>query len=100
MSTLVALALTLDTDPSCTTDGQNPPPCEHQLASVTIDLGEGTWDALREGCDSEGRCFRTVPYRERTATASPALVPEPAAVWLFGTGMLGFMGFARRRKVA
>jgi hypothetical protein len=33
------------------------------------------------------------------ATAIPA-VPVPAAVWLFGTALLGFVGMSRRRKVA
>ena len=28
----------------------------------------------------------------------PAVVPVPAAVWLFGSGLLGFAGVARRRK--
>lgn len=29
--------------------------------------------------------------------AVPTLVPVPAAVWLFGTGLLGLVGVARRR---
>jgi len=29
---------------------------------------------------------------------SPALVPIPAAVWLFGSGLLGLVGVARRKK--
>jgi len=29
----------------------------------------------------------------------PAVVPVPAAVWLFGSGLLGLVGFARRKKV-
>ncbi len=33
-------------------------------------------------------------------TAVPAAVPVPAAVWLFGTGLLGFFGAARKRKAA
>jgi len=31
-------------------------------------------------------------------TVSPAVVPVPAAVWLFGSGLLGLVGVARRRK--
>ena len=28
------------------------------------------------------------------------VVPVPAAIWLFGTGLAGFFGFARRSTVA
>ena len=31
-------------------------------------------------------------------TAPPPAIPIPAAVWLFGSGLLGFVGVARRRK--
>jgi hypothetical protein len=34
---------------------------------------------------------------------APALtspVPVPAAAWLFGSGLLGLVGIARRRKMA
>ena len=31
---------------------------------------------------------------------SPSPVPVPAAVWLFGTALIGFIGVSRRRKVA
>jgi hypothetical protein len=31
---------------------------------------------------------------------SPSAVPVPAAIWLFGTALLGFVGMSRRRKVA
>jgi hypothetical protein len=30
----------------------------------------------------------------------PSAVPVPAAVWLFGTALIGFFGMSRRRKVA
>jgi hypothetical protein len=30
----------------------------------------------------------------------PAVVPVPAAVWLFGSGLLGLVGMARRKKAA
>jgi len=32
--------------------------------------------------------------------ASVSAVPVPAAVWLFGTALIGFVGMSRRRKVA
>jgi hypothetical protein len=34
------------------------------------------------------------------ATLSPAPIPVPAAVWLFGSGLLGLVGIARRKKSA
>jgi len=30
--------------------------------------------------------------------ATPTVVPIPAAVWLFGSGLIGLLGFARRKK--
>ena len=35
-----------------------------------------------------------------TATAKPSAVPVPAAVWLLGSGLLGLVGVARRKKAA
>jgi len=34
------------------------------------------------------------------AFASPNPIPIPAAVWLFGTALIGFVGMSRRRAVA
>ena len=31
-------------------------------------------------------------------TADAAVIPVPAAVWLFGSGLLGLIGIARRKK--
>ncbi len=39
-------------------------------------------------------------YTESTQTVSAAVVPIPAAVWLFGSGLLGLVGIARHKKVA
>jgi len=36
-------------------------------------------------------------YAISNVTVSPAVVPVPAAVWLFGSGLLGLAGVARRR---
>ena len=35
-----------------------------------------------------------------TGTDKPAVIPVPAAVWLLGSGLLGLVGVARRRKSA
>ncbi|MCP4768329.1 MAG: VPLPA-CTERM sorting domain-containing protein [Gammaproteobacteria bacterium] len=41
-------------------------------------------------------------YRADVASflVMPSAVPVPAAVWLFGTALIGFVGISRRRKVA
>jgi hypothetical protein len=35
-----------------------------------------------------------------TAVSPPSAVPVPAAVWLFGTALIGLVGFGKRRKAA
>lgn len=37
---------------------------------------------------------------DKIALSDPSAVPEPAAIWLFGTGILGLIGFSKRRKAA
>lgn len=39
-------------------------------------------------------------HLEGTYTGDIEMVPVPAAVWLFGSGLLGLVGVARRRKAA
>jgi len=41
--------------------------------------------------------FSIVP-QENLFTSAPVTVPVPAAVWLFGSGLMGLYGFARRKK--
>ena len=40
------------------------------------------------------------PALDNVSVMSVNPVPVPAAVWLFGTGMLGLIGFSKRRKAA
>lgn len=40
------------------------------------------------------------PISGQFAAYSPAPVPVPAAVWLFGSGLLGLIGIARRKAAA
>ena len=37
------------------------------------------------------------PLDADTVGASVQVVPVPAAVWLFGTGLIGLIGFAKRK---
>jgi hypothetical protein len=40
-------------------------------------------------------------YRESGLAIAPVSpVPVPAAIWLFGTGLIGLIGFTKRRKPA
>ena len=45
--------------------------------------------------------FDGTPYTEvYNIAVTPSAIPVPAAVWLFGSGLLGLVGVARRRKSA
>jgi hypothetical protein len=41
---------------------------------------------------------KTGKYYIEYEPAAVAAVPVPAAVWLFGSGLIGLIGMARRRK--
>lgn len=44
--------------------------------------------------------FGGTPYTVHLSYASTHVVPVPAAVWLFGSGLLGLVGIARRKKAS
>jgi hypothetical protein len=52
---------------------------------------------------TSGSATRIVNYSVSFAAAgvaeAPAAVPVPAAVWLFGTALAGFIGLNRRKTV-
>ena len=43
---------------------------------------------------------KTGPVDSPIYVSGPYVVPVPAAVWLFGSGLLGLVGIARRKKTA
>jgi len=73
------------------------PACSTAIAttydSVTGDF-TATWDAVVVGGAFNGQ------LASWSITGTASAVPVPAAVWLFGTGLLGLAGIARRRKAA
>ena len=42
--------------------------------------------------------FYSVPHTGEIVFATATVVPVPAAVWLFGSGLIGLVGFARRKR--
>jgi len=55
-----------------------------------------SWSQLIVGGAFDGK----TGYWELNGTANVSAIPVPAAVWLFGSGLIGLAGIARRRKAA
>lgn len=68
------------------------------VAATTDGAGNFTasWDALVVGGAFDGQ----IGGWTITGNASASAVPVPAAAWLFGSGLLGLVGIARRRRAA
>ncbi|MGB7933244.1 MAG: VPLPA-CTERM sorting domain-containing protein, partial [Gammaproteobacteria bacterium] len=57
--------------------------------------------AAADGTESIADAFSTFGMNFNTTQLVPAaVVPLPAAVWLFGSGLLGLIGISRRMKKA
>lgn len=64
---------------------------------------EGTGTASITGLDDTGGDFTLTLNQNGQAfsfSSSASVVPVPPAVWLFGSGLLGMVGIARRKKAA
>ncbi len=64
--------------------------CTTCLANST---GQGNDDYLLGFSSEDGQAILTLELQ-----ALPAAVPVPAAIWLFGSGLLGLIGVARHKK--
>ena len=66
------------------------------LTQIT-DEGGGSYSFAREygsfDCNSVANCAAATSH-----VSAYGVVPVPAAVWLFGSGLLGLVGIARRKK--
>ena len=53
---------------------------------------------------ANGQLFESDPWSDKSGDLNfritPAVVPVPAAVWLFGSGLIGIIGVARQKKLA
>jgi hypothetical protein len=52
------------------------------------------------GQDNDGKNNSGFAWAVRTGDVPATVVPVPAAIWLFGSGLLGLIGIARRKKAA
>ncbi len=55
---------------------------QNNLSATTLASGEIAW------------------IQKKFSVTVPTVIPVPAAVWLFGSGLLGLLGIARRKKTA
>ena len=69
------------------------------LAVYQITGGDtsGSWD-LAALCANDGACAGNGQPAALSHSAGYSVVPVPAAVWLFGSGLIGLIGVARRKK--
>ncbi len=75
--------------------------CSTAVVVDSYDAGTGaftaSWDSVVVGGAFNGS-LGNWEISGVMSTGAPAEVPVPAAVWLFGSGLVGLAGIARRRK--
>jgi len=80
----------------------------NEVIFVNSGIGDFTWDGNANGGAYTITYTATVPVGDPSnfggvqydVFLTGTVVPVPAAVWLFGSGLLGLVGIARRRKTA
>ena len=69
-----------------------------QVVILGPDVTEGISLELVAICGGVPGCVSNIYWDNVSITADVSAVPVPAAAWLFGTGLLGLIGVARRKK--
>ena len=64
------------------------------------DVSGGVTLQLKASCGPVVGCGVNAQFDNITISTDVSAVPVPAAVWLFGSGLLGLVGVARRKKAA
>jgi len=86
------------------TDGPIFPTADWQSFSWTTTLGAdvagGVTLQLKASCGPVEGCGVDAYFDNVTISTDVAAVPVPAALWLFGSGLLGLIGVARRKQAA
>ncbi len=83
---------------------------DDDLATLVLDAGAfdefnflanigalGSFDSMGGFFDGDDDNSGTMGGTWTAFSMTPAVVPVPAAAWLFGSGLLGLVGFARRK---
>ena len=71
-----------------------------QTGEALTSVGPGEWTGTIVMVGNTGKdweVFDGTPYSEVFSIRVVTTVPVPAAVWLFGSGLIGLIGFARRK---
>ena len=68
--------------------------------NLGADVSGGVTLQLKASCGPVEGCGVDAYFDNVTITTDVSAVPVPAAVWLFGSGLLGLVGVARRKKAA
>ncbi len=66
------------------------------LSPLNLELGSFAQPGFDVWTDANGAQVNPT-FADGSATVSPSAIPLPAAVWLFGTGLAGLFGVARRK---